>query len=509
MVETQVREIIPQKGYQMMALSSPADIVIGGGAAGVGKTFTLLLEPLRHKDVKGFGTVIFRRTSPQIKAEGALWDTSLNIYNNVSGAIPRESSLEWLFGSTSKLKFAHLEHEKNIYDYQGAQIPFIGFDELPHFTKKMFFYMLTRNRSVCGVKPYIRATCNPDPESWLAEVIAWWIDPETGFPIPDRNGVLRYMMVDGDNIIWGDSKDEVKQKGAYILDELVSKSGIPAEEFIKSITFISGDIYENKELLSVNPAYLGNLLAQDEATQMALLRGNWKTVISEDDVYEYHSFLGMFNNLYEVDKKGKFITADIALKGSNKFIVGYWEGNELSDIEIRDKSDGKQVVDIISNMAKTYKVPNKNITYDNDGVGGFIDGFIPGCIPFLNGGKAMPNPSAKIKSNGKTVSENYFNLKTQCYYMSGDSVSAGEYSVSEYAANKMYDDRMTVKQRFMHERKAIKRDKADMDGKLRIIGKDEMKVKLNGDSPDLLDMFMMKERFNLPISVIQGSRKLY
>lgn len=508
MAEIPIKIIRPQPGYQMKFLSSAADIVIGGGAAGVGKTYTLLLEPLRHKDVKDFGTVIFRRTTPQIKAEGALWDTSNRIYNYVKGAVPRESSYEWMFGETSKLKFAHLEYEKNIYDWQGSQIPLIEFDELTHFSKKMFFYLLTRNRSVCGIDPYMRATCNPDPDSWVAEFLAWWIDQETGFPIPERNGVIRYLVVDGEDYIWGDSKDEVIEKASYMFDAVREKTDINLKEFVKSVTFISGDIYENKELLSVNPAYLGNLLSQDKDTQAALLYGNWKTVISENDIYNYQSFAGMFTNLYEVDKTGRYITADIALKGSDKFITGYWEGNSLEDIEIMEKSDGKDVVDVISNMAKRYRVPNYNITYDNDGVGGFIGGYIKGSIPFLNGSRAMPNPTAKVKEGGKTIGENYTNLKTQCFYMSGDSVNGGEYSISENVANKMYDERMTVRQRFMFERKAIKRDKADFDGKLKIIGKDQMKAKLNGESPDLMDMFMMRERFNLNQTPGKSAAKL-
>ena len=69
--------------------------------------------------------------------------------------------------------------------------------------------------------------------------------------------------------------------------------------------------------------------------------------------------------------------------------------------------------------------------------------------------------------------------------------------ISKNVASKMYDSTMTVRQRFMYERKAIQRAKSDYDGKLRIVGKDEMKVKLNGDSPDLLDMFMMREVFEL------------
>lgn len=499
MAEQTFKIIVPQPGYQIMTLASPADIVIGGGAAGVGKTFTLLLEPLRHKDVKGFGTVIFRRTSPQIKAEGALWDTSMSIYSTVKGAVPRESSYEWFFDDKAKLKFAHLEYEKNIYDWQGSQIPCLAFDELTHFTKKMFFYLLTRNRSVCGVSPYVRATCNPDPDSWVADFISWWIDQETGFPVKERNGVIRYLVVDGDNYIWGDSKQDVINKSSHIFDAIKCKTDIDLNEFVKSVTFISGDIYENKQLLTVNPAYLGNLLSQDKDTQAALLHGNWKTVISNNDVYEYHKFAGMFNNLYEVNRTGKFITADIALKGSDKFIAGYWEGNCLEDIEIMNKSDGKEVIDKITQMAKTYEVQNTDIVYDNDGVGGFVDGFIVGAVPFLNGGKSLSVPDAMIIDKGKQVQPNYYNLKTQCYYISGDNVNAGRYQISERVANKMYDDNMTVRQRFMFERKAIKRDKADYDGKLKIIGKDEMKSKLGGQSPDLMDMFMMKERFNLNI----------
>jgi hypothetical protein len=69
--------------------------------------------------------------------------------------------------------------------------------------------------------------------------------------------------------------------------------------------------------------------------------------------------------------------------------------------------------------------------------------------------------------------------------------------INKRVADKMYDQSQTVRQRFLFERKAIRRDKADNDGKLKIIGKDEMKVKLGGDSPDLMDMFMMREIFEL------------
>jgi hypothetical protein len=480
--KTDLKVITPQKGYQMKVLSSPADIVIGGAAAGVGKTYSLLLEFLRHIDNRNWGGVIFRRTSPQIKNEGGLWDTSQNIYPYV-GAKPRESFLEWQFPTGCKLKFSHLEHEKNKLDWQGSQIPFIGFDELTHFTETMFFYLLSRNRSVCGVKPYVRATCNPDPDSWVAKLIEWWIDQETGFPIKKRDGVIRWFMRSGGDYIWGDTREEVMEKGWYLIQPMIEESGLRAEDFIKSLTFISGSIYDNKALLSVDPGYLANLNAQDEQSKQQLLHGNWKIVLNENDIYDYAWFVGMFENVYEVVRKERYITADIALKGSDKFIVGVWYGFELIDILIMDKSDGKEIIDGIQSMAKLHKVANHHICYDNDGVGGFIDGFIVDAVPFVN------NAQAENK-------EQYYNLKTQCYYKSGDRVNKGEYKVSHKVATTMYDKDKTVRQQMIIERRAIKRDKPDMDGKLRIISKAEMKV-IAGGSPDVMDMFMMREKFEL------------
>jgi hypothetical protein len=235
-------------------------------------------------------------------------------------------------------------------------------------------------------------------------------------------------------------------------------------------------------------------MAQDAETKAQLLEGNWKVVISDIDIYDYYDFKGVFDNVKSVSNEGKYITADIALKGSNKLVIGYWEGFELMNIEIMDRSDGKEVVDLISEVAKHYGVVNKNIVYDSDGVGGYVDGYIKGAMPF-NGG--LPALEVKDAASGKMIQENYFNLKTQCYYRSGDRVSRGEYKISEQVANKMYDDKMTVRQRFMHERKAIKRENTDSDGKLKIIDKKKMKVILGGESPDMFDMWMMREYFEL------------
>src|SRR5208282_254291 len=89
-------EIRPQEGPQSAFLESKADIAIYGGAAGGGKSFALLLDPLRNYNNPSFGGLIFRRTSVQIRNQGGLWDESMQIYPLIGGA-PREFRLQWTF----------------------------------------------------------------------------------------------------------------------------------------------------------------------------------------------------------------------------------------------------------------------------------------------------------------------------------------------------------------------------------------------------------------------------
>ncbi|MBP3958356.1 phage terminase large subunit [Gemmata sp. G18] len=256
--------IKPQPGPQEVFLASPADLAIYGGAAGGGKSFALLLEATRHINNPKFGAVIFRRNSTDILKEGALWDESQPLYGAVGG-VPREGKLDWSFPSGAAISFSHLEHENTVYAWQGSQIPLIAFDELTHFTKKQFWYMFSRNRSTCGIRPYVRASCNPDPDSFVAGLVAWYIDPETGYALPERSGVIRYFVRQGEDIIWADHPQE-------LLDRYTDLT----RHDVKSFTFVASSVFDNQILLDKDPGYLGNLKAQDVVNKERLLRGNWK-----------------------------------------------------------------------------------------------------------------------------------------------------------------------------------------------------------------------------------------
>lgn len=275
----------PQPGPQTKFAECGADIAIYGGSAGSGKTYALELEPLRNvTTVNGFTCVIFRRGIPAIRNPGSLWDQSYEIYKDQGGE-PKDSTLEWEWAGAGKIKFAHLEYEKTVFDWHAAQVALICFDEVTEFTEYQFFYMLSRNRSTCGVRPYVRATCNPDADSWVADFIEWWIDqeeslpngepnPRFGFPIPERSGKIRFFVRVGDDIIWGDHEEDLTHEKLGIPRFTPDGEEIPIRPM--SVTFIAASIYDNKELLRADPDYLAKLLALGTVERERLLKGNWK-----------------------------------------------------------------------------------------------------------------------------------------------------------------------------------------------------------------------------------------
>lgn len=254
-------EIRPNRGPQERFLASDADIAIFGGAAGGGKSWALLLETLRHVMTnEKFAAVYFRRTTTQIKNPGGLWDQAMRLYPQLGG-IPSHT-LEWRWREGGKVKFAHLEHESSKLDWHGAELPLIVFDELTTFTSGQFWYLMSRNRSMSGVRGYIRASCNPDADSWVAELIAWWIDQDTGLPIHKRSGVIRWFVRQDDRLEWGDSEEEMRD---------LFPGSMP-----KSLTFIGAMLADNPALDRMDPGYRANLMSMQLVERERLLGGNWK-----------------------------------------------------------------------------------------------------------------------------------------------------------------------------------------------------------------------------------------
>lgn len=487
--------IYPQPGFQMAALSTPADIAIIGGGAGGGKTFVLLIEATRHRFNKNFQVVMFRRSYPQIMNAGGLWDASKKVFPLVR-AVPRENQVDWKFPSGATVAFRHLQADKTVSEWQGTEIPLIIFDELTHFSSYQFFYMLSRNRSTSGVKPYVRASCNPDPDSWVAEFIAWWINPETGFPIPERAGVVRYFTRDGEITIWGDTPEEVRAKAPHLYE------GLLADVQPKSATFIPGSVFENQKLLDIDPSYLGNLMALGPEEKAQLLEGNWKVKVDGLALFEPNRISDLFSNrLLPPPRPRRYITCDAAGFGKDYTVIMVWEGWKVVQIVVERKTDSRAIFDAVEAQRRKWQVAESDVLIDQDGVGGRVFTHAPNYKGFGGGATAMKDPITDEV-------ERYVNLKTQCYCRMAERVNGNTVavevnddtvSVDGVRGMKLMQGKQvtSVLELLKADLKAIKRGATDAEKRKTINSKEEQKILLTGRSPDFSDTFMMREWFEL------------
>lgn len=271
--EQELRTVVvgPQPGPQTGFVSCAADILVYGGQRGGGKTYSLLMEPLRYVKEAGFKAIIFRRTYTQIKAAGGMWDDSEKLYPLFDGKSV-ETKLLWTFPSGASIKFAHMQHEKDRQQWLGAQIPFIGFDQVESFTERQFIFLMSCNRSMCDVRPHIRATCNPAPDHWLRDWLDWWIGDD-GCPIYSRSGIVRYFVMIQDSREWADTPEELlKQFGENVKPT--------------SFTFIPSRVTDNRILMDKNPEYLTRLEGLPHAERARMLEGNWDVTETAGEFFE-------------------------------------------------------------------------------------------------------------------------------------------------------------------------------------------------------------------------------
>lgn len=264
----------PQPGTQEQFLSSRADIVFYGGEAGSSKTSALVLEAMRCYDIPGAGAILFRRTSPQLDGAGSLWELMREWYPHLDARLT-QNPFRAVFPSGASVQLDHLQYEWTKENHQGKGYSLIGFDELPHFTEGQFWYLYSRCRSTSGVRSYIRATMNPDPDSWVKKMIAWWLDDRGEYARPERSGVIRWFYRIGDELQWADDPGELTARYPDMVDD--EGQAIPPTSF----TFILGRLSDNKILLQKDPGYRARLMSLPTVERERLLGsgnrgGNWR-----------------------------------------------------------------------------------------------------------------------------------------------------------------------------------------------------------------------------------------
>lgn len=288
-----------------IGVSSPDETyLIGESLIPTHNTFALFLDVLRYANYKNFVGVIFRKQMTQVINSGGLWDKALELFKQL-GAIPNATSrylrfpyikrdkegkiVEYIEGAGGKIQFSHLNNDDDRFNWQGTEVPYIAFDELTHFTFEDFTYLMSRNRNTNGFPNLIRATCNPDPDSWVREILDPWIDRETGFPIPDMSGKVLYMVIENEKFTFSENKEELE----YDADG--------NKRFPKSITFIPSKITDNPYLAN-DASYRASLDAMPEFERKQLRDGCWlyrpnKGLVFSKDWFEKVAVLPQFKKV--------------------------------------------------------------------------------------------------------------------------------------------------------------------------------------------------------------------
>ncbi len=151
----------PNEGPQTEFLAAAETDVLYGGAAGGGKSYAMLVDPLRYAHRAAHRALIIRRSMPELRE---LIDKSRELYPKAfPGCKYREVEKLWNFPSGAKIEFGFLERDADVYRYQGQAYSWIGFDEITHLpTEFAWNYLASRLRTTDSeITPYMRCTANP------------------------------------------------------------------------------------------------------------------------------------------------------------------------------------------------------------------------------------------------------------------------------------------------------------------------------------------------------------
>ena len=149
------------EGPQTEFLAAGELDVLYGGAAGGGKSYAMLVDPLRYCHKPVHRALILRRSMPELRE---LIDKSRELYPKAfPGCKFREVEKLWNFPSGAKIEFGFLERDADVYRYQGQAYSWIGFDEITHLPTEFWWnYLASRLRTTDPeIVPYLRCTANP------------------------------------------------------------------------------------------------------------------------------------------------------------------------------------------------------------------------------------------------------------------------------------------------------------------------------------------------------------
>ena len=249
--EPEQREVVfaPNPGPQTEFLAASEQEVLYGGAAGGGKSFGLLADPMRYFHNPNFNGLILRRTNDELRE--LIWKSQELYPKAFPGAKWAEKKSQWTLPSGAKLWLTYLEREDDVRRYQGLAFSYIAFDELTqHPTPFAWDYMRSRLRTTDPDLPiFMRATTNPGGagHGWVKQM---FIDPA-----PANHAFVATDLSSGEPLEYPEGHE---------------KAGQP----LFKRRFIPASLTDNPYLME-GGQYEANLLSLPENQRRQLLEGDW------------------------------------------------------------------------------------------------------------------------------------------------------------------------------------------------------------------------------------------
>ena len=173
----------PNPGPQTQYLASSEREVLYGGAAGGGKSYATLADPLRNMNSPDFSGLLVRHTTEELRE---LIQKSQELYPKaIPGIKWSERKSQWTTPRGGTLWMSYLDRDTDVMRYQGQAFNYVAFDELTQWQSPFAWnYMRSRLRTANkDLGLYMRATTNPGGlgHAWVKKMFIDPAKPNTPF----------------------------------------------------------------------------------------------------------------------------------------------------------------------------------------------------------------------------------------------------------------------------------------------------------------------------------------
>lgn len=515
-----------EDGNQKYAIRSNADFVCLTGGTGGGKSYALYYAPIGYLAENDNAKIVcFMRNVSDFWGAGKVNDTLKKMYPLIDRSVkkqPRDPIGEIIRNQTdmgmklyngSEIKFQQLDNESPIVIdkiVKGLQAKKLIFDECNKFDWRTITAFMPRLRSDGRGKAQIFLAQNPERECFLRKLCGkgehggGWINDD-GTIDKSMDGVVMYFnMQDGDieKTYWGRTKKEVYEKCKEHIDSMIaSDPDMSYEDFILSMVFYTFSVRDNKKMLAKNKGYRG--LAANASTAASAYSENWNYSITDTEDISTDDLTKVELGKVDIERmfantsrpadsvcEKRFMTMDMATSGFDNLILKYWEkwsgyGFICKDIEYSMHNTNKEAVVMAIRFREKHGLQEKDMILDVQGFG-FLRDCFPRAISFSGAGV----PSNRGKAQFKT-------MKDEAGHIALEMIQSGLIHYSPQLANMRYNHKnmkreggTTILRHLLFESRIFQFNKTP-NGRITMLGKEQMKSLLKGMSPDLTDNIIL------------------